>query len=112
MIESLDASLYAFVFMNIQQKELFDRLKRKIQRKLDEFQTLSQENIQLRHKVELLDQKLEESLRREFSLREENKRLKVVQAMVGDTEQKKLMKLKMNKLIKEIDYCIESLKRQ
>ncbi|PQL90342.1 hypothetical protein [Apibacter adventoris] len=39
-------------------------------------------------------------------LEEQNKRLKVINAISGNNEYKKVMKLQMNRMIKEIDSCI------
>lgn len=43
-------------------------------------------------------------------LEEQNRRLKTVNAFSGSNEHKKLMKLQMNRMIKEIDTCIAELK--
>lgn len=43
-------------------------------------------------------------------LEEQNRRLKVVNAISGSGEYKKVMKLQMNRMIKEMDICISELK--
>lgn len=43
-------------------------------------------------------------------LENQNRRLRVVNAISGNGEYKKVMKLQMNRLIKEIDFCISELK--
>lgn len=42
-------------------------------------------------------------------IEEQNRRLKVINAISGNEEYKKVMKLQMNRMIKEIDSCILEL---
>lgn len=79
--------------------------------------TVLESNIKLRQEVVRLGAELRnlETKNREISshlrsLEEENKNIKVVSAISGNEEYKNLMKLQLNKLIKEIDLCIMEVK--
>jgi len=45
-------------------------------------------------------------------LKNENEQLKVANALLGDEEHRRLMKLRVNKLIKELDVCIAQVKNK
>lgn len=45
-------------------------------------------------------------------LEEENKKIKIVSAISGNQEYRKLMKLRINKLISEVENCINQLNRR
>lgn len=77
---------------------------------------LKKENEALRAKNEYLEESLlksedkfiqKEKLYKEIE--EQNRRLKVINAISGNGEYKKVMKLQMNRMIKEIDSCILEL---
>ncbi|MDR1877258.1 MAG: hypothetical protein LBQ84_06505 [Flavobacteriaceae bacterium] len=77
---------------------------------------LIKDNRELKEKNEYLEKSLskgedkliqKEKLYKE--LEEQNKRLKVINAISGSKEYKKVMKLQMNRMIKEIDSCIAEL---
>lgn len=54
-------------------------------------------------------QKLQQQVRLINTLEQENKNLKVANAISGNDEYKRLMKAQMNRMIKEIDLCIAEL---
>ncbi|MCT6869583.1 hypothetical protein [Apibacter sp.] len=77
---------------------------------------LRKENEVLKKKNEYLENSLfkneDKFIQKEkqyIELEEQNRRLKVINAISGSGEYKKLMKLQMNRLIKEIDACISEL---
>lgn len=47
-----------------------------------------------------------------MKLKDENDRLKVANALLGNEEHRRLMKLRVNKLIKELDVCIAQVKNE
>ncbi len=87
-----------------------DSLKNNILFLLEHNQKLEEENLRLQEYVKEKAESEKKYLKDVHSLEEENKKLKVVSAISGNEEYKKLMKLQLNKLIKEIDLCIIELK--
>lgn len=71
---------------------------------------LKSQNDYLRKSLEENQKRLNELEKLYKELETENKRIKVVSAISGNEEYKKIMKLQMNKLIREIDTCIIQLK--
>lgn len=76
-----------------------------LQQEKKQKQYLEQENTEL-------NQKLAKQIHLNRELQQENDRLKIVNAMLGEKEHRRLMKLKMNKLIKEVDHCINTLNQK
>ncbi len=92
-----------------------------LQQQLDSFQSklvlLTEDRRKTKEELRRLQQSLEVNRAKQQDfveeiqlLKEENKKLKVVSAISGNEEYKRLMKLQLNKLIKEIDLCILELK--
>ena len=77
---------------------------------LENYQNIKKELASLEEENTRLRNKLRDSQVQNLNLMDEVKRLKVVNAMSGNQEYKKMMKLKMNKLIKEVDSCIAQIK--
>lgn len=88
----------------------FDKIERKVLDLLENYQNIKQEIAKLEEDNLRLKNKLRDSQLHNLELMEEVKRLKVVNAMSGNQEYKEMMKLKMNKLIKEVDSCIAQIK--
>lgn len=85
-------------------------LERKVLDLLENYQNIKNEIVKLEEDNLRLKNKLRDSQVHNLNLVEEVKRLKVVNAMSGNQEYKNMMKLKMNKLIKEVDSCIAQIK--
>ena len=88
----------------------FNALESKVLDLLENYQKIKQELTNLEQENGRLKNKLRDSQVHNLNLMDEVKRLKVVNAMSGNQEYKKMMKLKMNKLIKEVDSCIAQIK--
>lgn len=88
----------------------FNALESKVLDLLENYQKIKQELTHLEQENGRLKNKLRDSQVHNLNLMDEVKRLKVVNAMSGNQEYKKMMKLKMNKLIKEVDSCIAQIK--
>jgi septal ring factor EnvC (AmiA/AmiB activator) len=88
----------------------FNALERKVLDLLENYQNIKQEIAKLEEENKRLKNKLRDSQVHNLNLMEDIKRLKVVNAMSGNQEYKEMMKLKMNKLIKEVDSCIAQIK--
>lgn len=87
-------------FTNINQKIL--RLKLDNQNLTQLCKILEKENDQLRSQYEAEKSKNKQ-------LVEENKNIKIQASISGNTEYNRLMKARINRLIKEVDMCISQL---
>lgn len=65
----------------------------------------------LREEKHELEKEIEECKSKIQELQNINKQLKVAGAIGGNPEHRKLMKLKLNQLIKEIDSCIDEVSK-
>lgn len=88
----------------------FNELESKVLDLLENYTKIKDEIVILEKENSRLKNKLRDSQVHNLNLMEEVKRLKVVNGMSGNQEYKKMMKLKMNKLIKEVDSCIAQIK--
>lgn len=88
----------------------FNELESKVLDLLENYTKIKEELVVLESENTRLKNKLRDSHVHNLNLMEEVKRLKVVNGMSGNQEYKKMMKLKMNKLIKEVDSCIAQIK--
>ncbi|MDR2121803.1 MAG: hypothetical protein LBP34_01640 [Flavobacteriaceae bacterium] len=84
-------------------------LELKIHELLKETQELKEKNEYLEKSLSENEDKFIQKEKLYKELEEQNKRLKVINAISGSGEYKKVMKLQMNKMIKEIDSCIAEL---
>lgn len=94
----------------MEKKIKFNELESKVLTLLENYQNIKTEFAKLEEDNLRLKNKLRDSQIQTLNLTEEVKRLKVVNAMSGNQEYKKMMKLKMNKLIKDVDSCIAQIK--
>ena len=94
----------------MEKKIKFNQLESKVLNLLENYQNIKTELAKLEEDNLRLKNKLRDSQVQTLNLTEEVKRLKVVNAMSGNQEYKKMMKLKMNKLIKDVDSCIAQIK--
>jgi predicted nuclease with TOPRIM domain len=94
----------------MEEKINFNELESKVLDLLENYQNIKSDLAKLQEENTRLKNKLRDSQVNNLSLTDEVKRLKVVNAMSGNQEYKKMMKLKMNKLIKEVDSCIAQIK--
>ncbi len=87
-----------------------DSLQGNLHKLIEQNQTLKDENTKLKDLVGVQKENNKECTEQVHRLEEENNKLKVVSALSGNEEYRKLMKLQLNKLIKEIDLCLVELK--
>jgi|SRR5690606_17607641 len=87
-------------------------LEQKLYRLVEAFRGIKKEKLSLKEEIDLLKGKLKESRSEVIKLKDENDRLKVAAAMRGEDEHQRLMKLRVNKLIKELDNCIAQIKNE
>lgn len=95
-----------------QSDENFRKLETKLYQLVGALKDINKEKESLREEVEALKLSLKSSRQEVLSLKDENDRLKVANALLGDEEHRRLMKLRVNKLIKELDVCITQVKNE
>lgn len=90
-------------------KEIVQELKMlelQLQELIKKNEALRVENEYLKDSLLKSEDKFIQKEKLNKELEEQNKRLKVINAISGNNEYKKVMKLQMNRMIKEIDSCI------
>jgi hypothetical protein len=89
--------------------ELIDSLELKIFKLNQKLVQLEKKNLELREEL-LLSKKMQQEQSDEIaSFRRQTDALKMVNSLLGSEENKRETKLKINSLIREIDYCIAQL---
>ena len=89
--------------------EIFDSVENRIEKLFMKIDSLEKNSIALRTELEeaaSLIQKLTEEIK---TLKSECESLKMANSLLGGEENKRDTKLKINSLIREIDYCIAQL---
>lgn len=87
----------------------FSELERKIAVLQKNYKTLSQKFSELNIEHEELKKKYNEERKNSQVLAEEHKNIKLYSAISGNPEHNRLMKNHINRLVKEIDFCIAQL---
>ena len=95
-----------------QNESNFINLEQKLYQLVGAYRNIKKENESLIEEVEALKENLKSSRTEVLQLKDNNERLKVANAMLGDEEHRRLMKLRVNKLIKELDVCIAQVKNE
>lgn len=93
-----------------QDESNLNNLETKLHQLVQAYRNIKKENLSQAEEIEALKLKLKEARTENLTLKDHNERLKVANAMLGDVEHRRLMKLRVNKLIKEIDVCMTQLK--
>lgn len=87
----------------------FSELERKILTLQKNYKSLTENLSELNIEHEDLKKKYDEERRRNQVLAEEQKNIKLYSAISGNPEHNRLMKNHINRLVKEIDFCIAQL---
>lgn len=95
-----------------QNESNFINLEQKLYQLVGAYKNIKKERESLKEEVEALKENLKSSRTEVLKWKDENERLKVANAMLGDEEHRRLMKLRVNKLIKELDVCIAQVKNE
>lgn len=90
----------------------FIKLKEKLYQLVDAYKNCKKEKEALKEEIEALNINLKSSRLEVLRMKDENEGLKVANALLGDQEHRRLMKLRVNKLIKELDVCIAQVKNE
>lgn len=87
----------------------FTFLEKKILAVSKNYQNLNESYLELNQEHEELKMKYEEERKKNQVLAEEQKNIKLYSAISGNPDHNRLMKSHINRLIKEVDYCIAEL---
>ena len=87
----------------------FSLLEKKILSVSKKYQSLNESYLELNQEHEALKMKYEEERKRNQVLAEEQKNIKLYSAISGNPDHNRLMKSHINRLMKEVDYCIAEL---
>ena len=87
----------------------FSLLEKKILAVSKNYQSLNETYLELNQEHEELKMKYEEERKKSQVLAEEQKNIKLYSAISGNPDHNRLMKNHINRLMKEVDYCIAEL---
>ncbi|MDD3458375.1 MAG: hypothetical protein PHO74_02730 [Weeksellaceae bacterium] len=86
------------------------KLEQGVRRLSAAYRDIIKEKKTLEKEVEALNKKLSVMQSEALTMRNDNERLRMASALLGDTNHRRLMKTRVNKLIKELDVCIAQIK--
>lgn len=89
--------------------EIIDTLENKVLKIFNKMKTLEQENQDLKNKLISSASTIQTQSREIEALKMQYETLKMANSLLGSDENKRDTKLKINSLIREIDYCIAQL---
>jgi chromosome segregation ATPase len=92
--------------------DLITELEDVIAKLLLEKKKITSELHQIEKERDELQKKFDQSLKEIKVLENKNKEIKIVSGLTGNSEHKRLMKHKLNSLIKEVDLCIADVKKK
>jgi len=90
-------------------ESVVDSLENRISKVLHKLEVLKQNNVKLKENLEVTQQKVIQQETEISSWEEKYESLKFANSILGSDESKRETKLKINTLIREIDYCISQL---
>lgn len=90
-------------------KAIVDSLENRINKVLHKLEVLKQTNAKLKDDVAQFQNKISEQEESITTWEEKYETLKIANSILGSNESNKETKLKINTLIREIDYCITQL---
>jgi chromosome segregation ATPase len=90
-------------------EDIVDSLENKISKVLHKLELLKRANFKLNEELEVYKQQLHDKQLQIVAWEEKYEALKVANSILGSEENKRETKLKINALIRDIDYCIAQL---
>jgi chromosome segregation ATPase len=90
-------------------EDIVDSLENKISKVLHKLELLKRANFKLNEELEVYKQQLHDKQLQIVAWEEKYEALKVANSILGSDENKRETKLKINALIRDIDYCIAQL---
>jgi len=89
--------------------EIIDTLEYKVEKLFEKSQAFEQNNQVLRLELAKAAQIIQKQSEEMEALKKQNETLKIANSLLGSDNNKRETKLKINSLIREIDYCIAQL---
>ena len=89
--------------------EIIDTLENKVQKLIVKINNLEQKNQALQQEMKISATTLQNQNLTIYTLKKDFETLKMTNSLLGSEEYKRDTKLKINSLIREIDYCIAQL---
>ncbi|WP_278020566.1 hypothetical protein [Flavobacterium ginsengisoli] len=89
--------------------EIIDTLEYKVEKLFEKSKGLEQNNQVLRLELAKAAQIIQKQSEEMEALKKQNETLKIANSLLGGDNNKRETKLKINSLIREIDYCIAQL---
>jgi hypothetical protein len=89
--------------------EIIDSLENRIQKLFNKIESLEKETIAMKLELEKNETVIQQQTLEIGKLKSESETLKMTNSLLGGEENKRDTKLKINSLIREIDYCIAQL---
>ncbi|MFA7616717.1 MAG: hypothetical protein WBF83_05300 [Moheibacter sp.] len=93
-----------------QNEQNFMKLEMGVRRLAAAYKDIIKEKKTLEEEIEALNKKLSVMQSEALTMKSDNDRLKVASALLGDENHRRLMKTRVNRLIKELDVCISQVK--
>ncbi|MFD2541009.1 hypothetical protein ACFSSB_01645 [Lacinutrix gracilariae] len=90
-------------------EDIVDALEDKINKVLQKQEVLKQTNVKLEEALQVSNKELQEKQKQIVDWKEKYEALKIANSLLGSDNNKRETKLKINTLIREIDYCISQL---
>ncbi|HEX8270280.1 MAG TPA: hypothetical protein VF581_10350 [Flavobacterium sp.] len=88
---------------------IIDTLESRIEKLFQKINHLERNNQELRHELNKSETVIEQQSNEIASIKSQYETLRIANSLLGSEENKRDTKLKINSLIREIDYCIEQL---
>lgn len=89
--------------------DIIDTLESRIEKLIGKITSLEQFNQELQKELNKSESTVESQSNEIASLKSQFETLRIANSLLGSEENKRDTKLKINSLIREIDYCIEQL---
>ncbi len=89
--------------------EIVDSLESKIEKLYQKLERLNKKNQELENEISASAKVISDQSEEIIMLKRQHETLKMANSLLGSDENKRETKLKINSLIREIDYCIAQL---
>lgn len=89
--------------------EIIDTLENKIEKLIAKVNSLEEKNQELQHQLKYAATNINNQSQVVETLKKDYETLKITNSLLGSEDYKRDTKLKINSLIREIDYCIAQL---
>ena len=97
--------------MSVEQVEILEGIKEKIQSVKDRMQLQTEENDRLKQQNENLQQVVQQKQSLIDELEQKNQQLSLVKSIMADSEDAHDARIRINRIVREIDKCIALLNR-